>query len=74
MTMAKNNNTYTLIYWNDAQWIVGTLKEVRGVISQGKTMDELVDNIIDAYKELRISAEDLIPVNNSKRKKLEILL
>lgn len=68
------NNTYTLIYWNDAEWIVGTLKEIPGVISQGKTMDELVDNIIDAYKELRISAEELVPVKRSKRKKLEIAI
>ena len=30
--------------------LVGRLKEVPGVFSQGKTLDELKENIIDAYR------------------------
>lgn len=71
--MAKNTNTYTLIYWKDSNWIVGTLRGIPGVISQGKTLDDLVANILDAYKELKKSAmKNFIPVKNSKRRKLEI--
>jgi len=41
---------FTLEYWQDDGWFVGKLKEVPGVFSQGKTLDELKENIIDAYR------------------------
>ncbi len=44
--MLKN---FTLVYWRDADWFVGRLKEVPGVFSQGKTLAELEANIADAY-------------------------
>jgi len=40
---------FTLEYWQDDSWFVGKLKEIPGVFSQGKTIEELKDNIIDAY-------------------------
>ena len=40
---------FTLEYWQDDDWFVGKLKEVPGVFSQGKTIEELKENIIDAY-------------------------
>lgn len=40
----------TLEYWEDDGWYVGRLVEVPGVISQGETIDELKENIQDAYK------------------------
>ena len=40
---------FTLEYWMDDEWYVGKLKEVPGVFSQGKTLDELKANIQDAY-------------------------
>ena len=40
---------FTLEYWEDDGWYVGRLKEVPGVFSQGETLDELKDNIGDAY-------------------------
>jgi len=40
---------FTLEYWTDDGWFVGRLKEVPGVFSQGKTLDELRENIVDAY-------------------------
>jgi predicted RNase H-like HicB family nuclease len=41
---------FTLEYWQDDGWLVGRLKEVPGVFSQGKTLEELKDNVIDAYR------------------------
>jgi len=40
----------TLEYWEDDGWLVGRLVEVPGVFSQGETIDELKENIQDAYK------------------------
>lgn len=40
---------FTLEYWTDDGWYVGRLKEVPGVFSQGETLDELKENIADAY-------------------------
>ena len=40
---------FTLEYWQDDNWFVGKLKEVPGVFSQGETLDELKENIADAY-------------------------
>ena len=42
--------TFTLEYWEDNGWLVGKLKEVPGVFSQGKTLEELKENVIDAYR------------------------
>lgn len=41
---------FTLEYWTDAGWFVGRLKEVPGVMSQGETLEELQENIVDAYR------------------------
>lgn len=41
---------FTLEYWMDDAWYVGRLKEVVGVFSQGESLEELEDNIRDAYK------------------------
>ena len=41
---------FTLEYWIDGEWYVGRLKEVPGVFSQGATLQELEENIEDAYR------------------------
>lgn len=41
---------FTLEYWIDEGWYVGRLKEIPGVFSQGENLEELKENIIDAYK------------------------
>ena len=41
---------FTLEYWIDDAWYVGRLKEVPAIFSQGETMDELEQNIREAYK------------------------
>ena len=40
---------FTLEYWVDEGWYVGRLKEVPGVFSQGESLEELEENIRDAY-------------------------
>ncbi|MGH7205778.1 MAG: type II toxin-antitoxin system HicB family antitoxin [Nitrospiraceae bacterium] len=40
----------TLEYWKDEPWFVGRLREVPGVLSQGATLKELEENILDAYR------------------------
>ena len=39
----------TMQYWIDDSWYVGEIIEVPGVFSQGETLQELKDNIMDAY-------------------------
>ncbi len=41
--------SFTLEYWRDKDWFVGRLQEVPGVFSQGETLEELEENIRDAY-------------------------
>ena len=48
--------TFTLEYWKDDGWYVGRLKEVPGVFSQAETLEELEENIRDAYR-MMISTE-----------------
>jgi predicted RNase H-like HicB family nuclease len=40
---------FTLEFWRDGDWSVGRLLEVPGVFSQGETLEELRENIQDAY-------------------------
>jgi predicted RNase H-like HicB family nuclease len=49
---------FMLEYWKDGEWYVGRLKEVPGVFSQGKTLEELEENIREAYELMR---EDDLP-------------
>lgn len=39
------SNSFILEYWRDDQWLVGRLKGVPGVFSQGETLAELEENI-----------------------------
>jgi len=41
---------FTLEFWEDDGWFVGKLKEVPGVFSQGETLQDLEENIADAYQ------------------------
>ena len=48
---------FTLEYWLDDGWYVGRLKEVPGVFSQGETLQELEENIEEAYR-LMVEVEE----------------
>jgi predicted RNase H-like HicB family nuclease len=64
------NTRFTLEYWIDDGWYVGTLKEVPGVFSQGESLAELEDNIRDAYR--MMTAERDRPRPDAQTKDLEI--
>ena len=52
---------FTLEYWIDDEWYVGRLKEVPGVFSQGETLEELEENIKEAYH-LMMAEEEVFPL------------
>ena len=41
---------FTLEYWVDDGWYVGKLQHVPGVFSQGTSLQELEENIEEAYR------------------------
>ena len=59
--------TFTLESWEDEGWFVGRLLEVPGVFSQGETLEELKENIHDAYK-LMLQSEPLDFVPSQKNR------
>jgi len=75
--MAKREYEFTLDYWQDGSWVVGRLREHPGVISQGKDLDELIENIIDAYHELnasRLTWKAQVPVRKFKTTQVGIAI
>jgi len=51
---------FTLEYWEDDGWYVGRLLEVPGVFSQGESLEELKENIGDAYQ-MMLEVESAAP-------------
>jgi predicted RNase H-like HicB family nuclease len=49
----------TLEYWIDDGWYIGRVKEVPGVFSQGESLQELEENIKEAYS-LMIETEPVL--------------
>ena len=64
---------FTLEYWTHEGWYVGRLKEIPGVFSQGETLEELEDNIRDAYKLMMLEeGEDVIPRDKVQVKEIGV--
>ena len=61
---------FTLEYWEYDGWYVGKIREVPGVFSQGESLQELEENIEDAYKLLM---EEELPMNHPVSQMKEIL-
>ena len=61
----------TLEYWEDDDWYVGRLKEVPGVFSQGETLEELEENVRDAY-EMMMQDVPKIPQSDVQSKQIEV--
>jgi predicted RNase H-like HicB family nuclease len=63
---------FTLEYWKDDDWFVGRLVEIPGVFSQGETLNELKENIKDAYR-MMVESEplDFLP-EKTERIELEL--
>ena len=58
-------------YWIDDKWYVGRLKEVPGVFSQGESLQELEENIREAYL-LILEEEEVIQHTNDQVKEIEV--
>jgi len=64
---------FTLEYWVDEGWFVGRLKEVPGVFSQGQTLEELKENILEAYNLMIEVEEEALPkLVKSKTKEIQV--
>ena len=62
---------FTLEYWEDGGWYVGRLKDVPGVFSQGETLQELEDNIRDAYQLMR-EDDTVVSCSGIYKKEIEV--
>jgi len=62
---------FSLEYWVDDNWYVGRLKEVPGVFSQGETIEELEENIKDAYH-MMMEDEVIKPKRDVKVKEIGV--
>jgi predicted RNase H-like HicB family nuclease len=62
--------SFTLEYWVDEGWYVGRLKEVEGVFSQGETLEDLQENIREAYH--LMTDDDTVPKKHSDVKEMAI--
>ena len=65
---------FTLEYWMDKDWYVGRLKEVPGVFSQGASLQELEENICDAYQLMMEEEEEALPRAGVRTKELGVEL
>ena len=53
--------SFSLEYWIDNGWYVGRLKEIPGVFSQGESLEQLEENIRDAYRMMMSDEESPVP-------------
>ena len=67
---AAMGRKFTLEYWIDDEWYVGKLKEVPGVFSEGVSLQELEENIADAYRMMIFEQEECEPSLEIKSKEL----
>ena len=67
----KMSKKLTLEYWVDDGWFVGRLKEVPSVFGQGETVEELEENIRDAY-ELMLETEPALDRPDVRIKEIEV--
>ncbi len=66
------SQSFILEYWNDDGWLVGRLKGIPGVFSQGQTLEELEENIRDAYQLMIMDVEPAPAEVQTKELVLEI--
>jgi predicted RNase H-like HicB family nuclease len=57
-----------LEYWKDGEWFVGRLPQVPGVFSQGATLEELEENVRDAYR-MMLEEQEAVPISGSVQSK-----
>ena len=70
--MSKEKRKYTLEYWIDDGWYVGLLKEIPDVFSQGRTLEELEENIKEAFNLMHGDVNDFRKDTKEKIIELEV--
>ena len=71
----KMENAFTLLYWRDKGWYVGKLREVPGIFSQGRTLQDLKRNIEEAYRLIVEEGDESIPrPARSKLREIQVFL
>ena len=58
---------FTLEFWRDGAFYVGRLLEVPGVFSQGETLEELRENIQDAYDLMVTQERSSVPATAQRQ-------
>jgi predicted RNase H-like HicB family nuclease len=61
---------FTYEYWQDGELLVGRIRELEGVFSQGKTLEELEVNLKEAFH--LIMQENNFPTSNLQIRELEL--
>ena len=64
--------SFTLEYWRDDDWFVGRLQEVPGVFSQAETLEELEENIRDAYETVLTDKAPMLTPHETRCKEIEV--
>ena len=62
---------FTLEFWRDGVFYVGRLLEVPGVFSQGESLEELRENIQDAYDLMVTQERSSVPAT-AQRQQVEL--
>lgn len=62
---------FTLEYWPDGDFLVGRLVEAPFVFSQGETLEELRENIQDAY-DLMVTQDRAPAPSDAKQQPMEL--
>ena len=58
---------FTLEFWRDGAFYVGRLLEVPGVFSQGESLEELRENIQDAYDLMVTQERSSVPATAQRQ-------
>jgi predicted RNase H-like HicB family nuclease len=64
--------TFILEYWIDEGWYVGRLRGIPGVFSQGETLQELEENVAEAYRLMVNEEEEAAPTAEIHTKEIGV--
>jgi predicted RNase H-like HicB family nuclease len=63
----RMDSIYTAVIQRDGQWWIGWAEEIPGVNSQGRTREELIENLRSALKEaLKMNRAEALAATNGE--------
>jgi predicted RNase H-like HicB family nuclease len=69
----SSSRLFTLDYWRDDGWFVGRIREVPAACSQGETLDDLIENVRDAYLMIIKESKTTLPKHPIQSKKVSLV-